>query len=239
MTTTITASTFEAFRDDVTGWIRPGHGHGCPPIEVLPGLWTAHYDDIDTHEKLKGVSKEITLVINSALSQCEARTGFYGENVRVYEVNIEDDPDERKDFDKGKEPSQSKCRDPNVLRHKRCPGDILQFLDPVADEIHACLQSGSSVLVHCKASLSRSPALILGYLMKYHNLTLLEAGRLLKSKFDATWPCDRFSYDLVEYERRLAKPYRLSKLDLAGIVVGSSLLGASATFLLLTRSSKL
>ena len=233
-----TPSTFESFRQDVTGWIRPGHHHGCPPVEVVPGLWTAHYDDIDTKQKLRDLSEDITLVVNSALSQCEARTGFYGDNVKVMEVDIEDDPDERKFFDKGEGPFQSKCRDPTVPPHKRCPGDMLQFFDPVADEIHATIQSGSSALVHCKASLSRSPALILAYLMKYHNLTLNEAGKLLKSKFDATWPCDRFAYDLVEYERRLAKPYRLSKTDLAGVVLGSTLLGAVVAALILGKVHK-
>ena len=233
-----TCSTFESFRGEVTGWIRPGHHHGCPPVEVVPGLWTAHYDDIDSKDKLESLSKDITLVVNSALSQCEARTGFYGNNVKVLEVDIEDDPDERKTFDKGEEPSQSKCRDLSVAPHKRCPGDMLQYLDSVADEIHATIQSGSSALVHCKASLSRSPALILGYLMKHHNLTLMEAGKLLKSKFDATWPCDRFTYDLVEYEQRLAKPYRFSKLDLAGIALGSAIVGAAIASLVLISSKK-
>jgi hypothetical protein len=41
------------------------------------------------------------------------------------------------------------------------------------------------------------PALVLEYLMKYHQLNLMEAGRILQSKWDATWPCDKFAYDLV------------------------------------------
>ncbi len=35
---------FVAFRE-VTGPIRPPASHGCPPVEVVPGLWTAHYHD--------------------------------------------------------------------------------------------------------------------------------------------------------------------------------------------------
>jgi hypothetical protein len=61
------------------------------------------------------------------------------------------------------------------------------FFDPVSDEIHSVIQQGKSV----------APALILAYLMKYHQLNLMEAGRLLNSKWDATWPCDRFAFDLV------------------------------------------
>ena len=226
------STTFEVFREEVTGWIRPGHHHGCKPVEVVPGLWTAHYDDIDSKEKLEAISNNITLVVNSAVCQCPARTGFFGPAVRVLEVDIEDDPDERKKFDQGKEAWHSKCRDPSIALKKRCSGDMLEFFDPVADEIQAVLRSGKHVLVHCKASLSRSPALIIAYLMKYHSLSLKEAGKLLKSKFDATWPCDRFSYDLVEYERLLAKPYHLSRTGLAGIILGSSLMGAIVATLL-------
>ena len=215
-------STFESFREEVTGWVRPGHGHGCPAVEVVPGLWTAHHDDIDTSSKLPGICQNITLVVNSAVSQCPARTGYYGDGVRVLEVDIDDDPNERKYFDQGKEAFKSTCRDPAVPLRKRCPGDMLLWFDSVSDEIQATLRSGGGVLVHCKASLSRSPALILAYLMKYRAMTLNEAGTLLKSKFDATWPCDRFVYDLVEYERRLAKPYRVSNKDLIGLALVSS-----------------
>ena len=69
-------TSFEDFRT-VTSWVRPARGHGCKPVEILPGLWTAHYHDIDSKEKLKAATKgaPITLVVNSALCQCEARTG--------------------------------------------------------------------------------------------------------------------------------------------------------------------
>jgi RNA binding exosome subunit len=222
---TMTTITFESFRE-VTGWIRPGKDHGCRPVEVVPGLWTAHYDDIDSPAKLFAVSRNITLVVNSAVKQCPSRTGFYGDRVRVLEVDIEDDPDERKFFDQGKEAWQSKYRDPSVPAYLRCAGNMLVFFDSVADEVQATLNSGSEVLIHCKASLSRSPALVIAYLMKYHTMDLLQARKLLKGKFDATWPCDRFAYDLVEYQRRLKKPYRLSKTQLAVTVVASSALGA-------------
>ena len=207
-------------------------------MEVIPGLWTAHHDDIDSPSKLPDICRQITLVVNSAVSQCPARTGFYGDGVTVLEVDIDDDPNQRKYFDQGKEAFQSECRDPDIPTRKRAAGDMLPFFDSVSDEIHATLQSGAAVMVHCKASLSRSPALIIAYLMKYHSLTLLEAGKLLKGKFDATWPCDRFSYDLVDFERRLARPHRLSKTQLAGMVLGSSAVGAvlaSAVLLMTTN----
>lgn len=219
-------STFELFREEVTGWIRPGHHHGCKPVEVIPGLWTAHYDDVDSKDKLDSICKDIKLVVNSATCQCPSRTGFYGPDVKVLPVDIEDDPDERKKFDQGQEAWQSTCRDPSIAVLKRCSGDMLKYFDPVSDEIHASLKKGEHVLVHCKASLSRSCALIIAYLMKHRKMSLVDAGLVLKGKFDATWPCDRFSYDLVEYERQLLKPYRLSFSEISGIALGSSILGA-------------
>lgn len=225
-------STFESFRE-VTGWIRPGHHHGCKPVEIVPGLWTAHYDDIDTSEKLGGATNDapIALIVNAATAQCPTRTGHYGSEIRVLEVNIEDDPDERKRFDQGLEASKSRCRDPNVLfPSKRCAGDMLLHFDKVSDEIHHVIaKRRMHVLVHCKASLSRSPALIVAYLMKYHSrgMSATDAARLLKGKWDANWPCDRFAYDLVEYERRLSRPHRMSTNQLLSIVVGSVALGAS------------
>ena len=36
-----TTTSFEAFRE-YTSWKRPGRDHGCKPVEIVPGLWTAH-----------------------------------------------------------------------------------------------------------------------------------------------------------------------------------------------------
>jgi hypothetical protein len=45
-------SSFEGVRN-ITGWVRPGGKHGCQPAQVYPGIWTAHYHDIDTIKKLQ------------------------------------------------------------------------------------------------------------------------------------------------------------------------------------------
>jgi len=82
---------YRDLRDKGTGWKRPGHGHGCTPVEIDDGIWTATYHDIDTKEKLKKVFEKsktpVKLVVNSAPCQCEATTGFYGNHsyiIRVY-----------------------------------------------------------------------------------------------------------------------------------------------------------
>ena len=164
-------TTYEAFRA-YTGWQRPGRDHGCLPVEIVPGVWTAHYHDIDTAEKLRTATKgaPVRMVVNSALCQCAAR--FYGPKVRVMEIDLEDDPDERKYFDAGK-PTQSRCADPSVPDKLRCAGDAKKNYTAVSEAIDEVLAAGGHVLVHCHASLSRSVAFILAHIMRTRQLTLL------------------------------------------------------------------
>ena len=225
-------TTFEAFRE-FTGWQRPGRDHGCAPVEIIPGVWTAHYHDIDSPEKLSAATNgaPIKLVVNSALCQCTARTGFYGAGVRVMEVVLEDDPDERKYFDAGKPNVQSKCADASVPLKLRAAGDAKREFTAVSKAIDETIASGGHVLVHCHASLSRSVAYILAHLMRTRRLSLLEAAQLMKPKWDAVWPCDRFSFQLIEYEQELATPFCFSAEDLFSLIMHSAAAGAGLAVL--------
>ena len=49
----------------------------------------------------------------------------------------------------------------------------------------------------------RSATLVLAYLMKYHNLPLIEAHSLVKSKRKMIRPNDGFWQQLIEYEKKL------------------------------------
>lgn len=46
--------------------------------------------------------------------------------------------------------------------------DLFPHFDVVADQIHAVIQDGANVLVHCVAGVSRSASICLAYLTKYH-----------------------------------------------------------------------
>ena len=52
-------TTHASFRA-ATGLVRPPANHGCPPVEVVPGLWTAHFHDVDTPEKLREAAPLVT-----------------------------------------------------------------------------------------------------------------------------------------------------------------------------------
>jgi hypothetical protein len=58
-------STFETLRE-VTGWVRPKHDHGCKPCTIVSGVWTAHYHDIDTKEKLAKVAPKVRRMLTYA-----------------------------------------------------------------------------------------------------------------------------------------------------------------------------
>jgi hypothetical protein len=51
-----------------------------------------------------------------------------------------------------------------------------------------------------------SAVFVIAYLMKHWKMSALEATRAVKAKWDACWPCDRFTFQLVEYEKELRAP---------------------------------
>lgn len=96
------------------------------------------------------------------------------------------------------------------LRCKRLPAsdschqNLKQFFDDAfqfLDEAHA---SGSRVLVHCHAGVSRSPTITVAYLMHHLRLPLVDAYRYLKAKRPIISPNLNFMGQLVELEQKLA-----------------------------------
>ena len=64
-------------------------------------------------------------------------------------------------------------------------------------------KSGGKVLVHCVAGVSRSAAVILAYLMRYHCTTLKAAYDLLADKRAMVRPNLGFWRQLIAYEETL------------------------------------
>ena len=86
---------------------------------------------------------------------------------------------------------------------EECAGDAKKDFDRVHALIEETRAAGGATLVHCLASLSRSVAFILAYLMKSRGMTAVEAAAFMKPKWDATWPADTFVEQLIEYEAEL------------------------------------
>ncbi|TFJ97503.1 mitochondrial carrier-like protein 2 [Platysternon megacephalum] len=80
---------------------------------------------------------------------------------------------------------------------------LYDYFDPVADRIHSVdLQQGRTLL-HCAAGISRSAALCLAYLMKYHAMSLVNAHAWVKSCRPIIRPNNGFWQQLLQYEYKL------------------------------------
>ena len=58
--------------------------------------------------------------------------------------------------------------------------NITEYFPGAFEFIHSAITTGKRVLVHCFAGKSRSASVIIGYLMKYHNMRFEEAFTYVK-----------------------------------------------------------
>lgn len=80
---------------------------------------------------------------------------------------------------------------------------MIDHFDAVADKIHCVEEQRGRTLVHCNAGVSRSSTLCLAYLMKYRDMSLVEAHSWVKARRPLIRPNSGFWKQLIEYERRL------------------------------------
>lgn len=80
---------------------------------------------------------------------------------------------------------------------------LCDFFDPIADHIHRVERQRGRTLLHCAAGVSRSAALCLAYLMKYHAMSLLDAHSWTKACRPIVRPNRGFWEQLVRYEFQL------------------------------------
>ncbi|KAF5269200.1 hypothetical protein FQR65_LT02501 [Abscondita terminalis] len=81
--------------------------------------------------------------------------------------------------------------------------DIKQHFSKCSDLIQNIASSGGKTLLHCTAGVSRSATLCIAYLMKHHELTLLDAYNYLKLRRPIIKPNCGFFKQLIDYEIEL------------------------------------
>lgn len=64
-------------------------------------------------------------------------------------------------------------------------------------------QSGARVLVHCQAGVSRSPTIVIAYLMKHTRMTMVDSYKYVKARRIIISPNLNFMGQLVEWETAL------------------------------------
>lgn len=79
--------------------------------------------------------------------------------------------------------------------------DLAAHFERVAGRIHG--NRGGGTLVHCAAGMSRSPALVMAYLMRYRGATLRQAHRRVQESRPYIRLNAGFWDQLLQYERRL------------------------------------
>nr|XP_019573484.1 PREDICTED: dual specificity protein phosphatase 18-like [Rhinolophus sinicus] len=82
-------------------------------------------------------------------------------------------------------------------------GRLYDFFDPITDYIHSVEMKQGRTLLHCAAGVSPSATLCLAFLMKYHNMSLLEAHTWTKSCRPIIRPNNGFWEQLIQYEFKL------------------------------------
>ncbi|XP_033098336.1 dual specificity protein phosphatase 14-like [Anneissia japonica] len=81
--------------------------------------------------------------------------------------------------------------------------NLQKYFEVVAYKIRNVKHQGGKAVVHCQAGRSRSVTLALAYLMRYENMNLYDAYRLVKLRREFVRPNMGFWIQLCNYEKKL------------------------------------
>ena len=88
--------------------------------------------------------------------------------------------------------------------------NLKQFFEQAFEFVELAKSSGSGVLIHCHAGVSRSPTIAVAYLMKYSPMAMSEAYRFVKTRRSIISPNLNFMGQLYEYEQGLKSGREIS-----------------------------
>lgn len=175
-----------------------------PMHEIVPGLflgnqWIAGEKDIDTSDAAVGYRKQ------------EIRDKNIGHIIRCIvpskKVENYSDGEYRVDYTNYNISDNSTRADPNgnglANNPDQSTADIKQVFDETFEIIERTIKSGRSVLIHCNAGISRSPTIVIAYLMRKNNWTFAKALKAVQDIRPCVQPRPEFVDQLREYEDHL------------------------------------
>jgi protein-tyrosine phosphatase len=89
--------------------------------------------------------------------------------------------------------------------------NIIPFLEKALDFIELARKNKKKILIHCKLGISRSPSILIAYLVKYMNFTTMKAFDFIKSKRKQIQPNPGFLLQLSTYEKKFSRNMALPK----------------------------
>ncbi|RWS25988.1 dual specificity protein phosphatase 10-like isoform X2 [Leptotrombidium deliense] len=97
------------------------------------------------------------------------------------------------------------------IRNKRLPlidsdqQNVKQYFKEAFEFIDEAERSGSNILIHCEAGISRSPTIAIAYLMCHKLMSAMDAYNMVKSKRPIISPNFNFMGQLFEFEENLKR----------------------------------
>ncbi|KAG6895566.1 hypothetical protein C0992_000597 [Termitomyces sp. T32_za158] len=96
------------------------------------------------------------------------------------------------------------CHRIQILDH--ATADLKPHLEAACNYIDRALRNGRNVLVHCQQGISRSPAVVIAYLIRNHGMSYDTAFTFLKRKRACVQPNPGFVAALREWEADWRRP---------------------------------
>jgi dual specificity MAP kinase phosphatase len=157
-----------------------------PPTQVLPFLYVGNARDSTDRELLKklGIRFILSVTTNSPNS--------YHTNSTTCTNDSTNSENNHQEFRRKLIPvSDNLCE------------NLAPYFDDAYEFIEEARKSGSSILIHCHAGISRSPTIAIAYIMKHINLSTLEAYAFVQRYRRIISPNLNFMGQLVEFESKL------------------------------------
>ena len=94
------------------------------------------------------------------------------------------------------------CKQLDVFVEDVETADIASYFDQTGEFIHSRISNNEGVLVCSDAGVSRSATICMAYLIKYHDMSVIQARAYVKNARDVICPNDGFIQQLVEYAKK-------------------------------------